>query len=89
MAEHASEGDRVNVQTQHLHGLRAANNMIGLVRQLVRAGAVKLKGIEIILDNGEKFRLKASEYVDLAEASICKSIVDLKARHERPQPGLN
>lgn len=79
----------MNVQTQHLHGLRAANNMIGLVRQLVRAGAVKLKGIEIILDNGEKFRLKASEYVDLAEAAIGKSIVDLRARYEKPQPGLN
>lgn len=79
----------MNVQTQHLHGLRAADNMIGLVRQLVRSGAVKLKGIEIDLDNGKKFRLKASEYVDLAEVAIGKSIVDLKARYETPQAGLN
>lgn len=79
----------MNAQTKHLHGLRAADNMVGLVRQLVSAGAIKLGACEIDLDNGDKHRLKAKEYLELAEQAIGKAIEELKAQHQHPQPGLN
>jgi hypothetical protein len=63
--------------------------MVGLVRRLVHAGQIKLGTCEIDLDNGKKHRLKAKEYLELAEAAIGKAIEQLKARHEHPQPGLN
>ena len=79
----------MNAQTQHLHGLRAADAMVGLVRQLVHAGQIKLGTCEIDLDDGKKHTFKAREYLELAETAIGKAIEELKARHERPQPGLN
>lgn len=89
MAEHADEGDRVNEQTKYLHGLRAADNVLHLVRGLVRAGSIKIKGCEIDLDNGEKHKLKAREYLELAEVAISHAIHELKARYDLPQPGRN
>lgn len=79
----------MNAKTRHLHGLRAADNMVGLFRQLVSAGAIKLGACEIDMDNGEKHRLNAKEYLELAETAIGKAIEELKAQHQHPQPGLN
>jgi hypothetical protein len=79
----------MNAQTQHLHGLRAAQNMVELVRQLADAWQIKLETCEIKLDDGKKYTLEAREYLELAKTAIGKAIEDLKARHERPQPGLN
>lgn len=79
----------MNAQTKHLHGLRAADNMVGLVRQLVSVGAIKLGGCEIDLDNGEKHKLKAREYFELAKTAIDKAIEELKTQHQHPRPGLN
>ena len=79
----------MNAQTQHLHGLRAADTLVGLVRQLVHAGQIKLGTCEIDLDDGHEHRLQDKEYLELAEAAIGKAIEELKARHEHPQPGLN
>ena len=79
----------MNAQTKHLHGLRAADNMVGLFRQLVSAGAIKLGSCEIDMDNGEKHRLNAKEYLELAETAIGKAIEELKAQHQPSQAGLN
>jgi len=79
----------MNAQTQHLHGLRAAQNMVELVRQLADAWQIKLETCEIKLDDGKKYTLEAREYLELAKTAIGKAIEELKARHDRPQPGLN
>jgi len=79
----------MNAQTQHLHGLRAADTMVGLVRQLADAWQIKLETCEIKLDDGKKYTLEAREYLELAKTAIGKAIEELKARHDRPQPGLN
>ena len=76
----------MNEQTQHLHGLRAANNMVGLVRNLIHNGRITLS-CEIKLDNGEKRKLKAREYLKLAEMAIDNAIKDLKVH--LPGVGLN
>ena len=78
----------MNEQTKHLHGLRAADNMVGLIRNLSHNGKIIL-GCEITLDNGEKRKLKAKEYLELAETAIGKAIKDLKANHQLPKAGLN
>jgi hypothetical protein len=79
----------MNEQTKHLHGLRAADNMLDLVRKLVHTGLITLGGCEIDLDNGEKHKFKAREYLELAETAIGKAIKDLKAKHQLPKVGLN
>ena len=79
----------MNEQTKHLHGLRAADNMVNLVRELVQTGQITLGGCEIDLDNGEKHKVKANEYLKLAETAIGKAIKDLKAKHQTPRVGLN
>lgn len=79
----------MNEQTKYLHGLRAADNVLGLVRELVRVGSIKIKRCEIDLDNGLKHKLKAREYLELAEVAIGKAIEELKARHDLPEPGRN
>jgi len=79
----------MNAQTKHLHGLRAAQNMVELVRQLADAWQIKLETCEIKLDDGKKYTLEAREYLELAKTAIGKAIEELKARHEHPQPGLN
>jgi hypothetical protein len=79
----------MNAQTKHLHGLRAAQNMVELVWQLADAWQIKLETCEIKLDDGKKYTLEAREYLELAKTAIGKAIEELKARHEHPQPGLN
>ena len=79
----------MNAKTRHLHGLRAADNAVRIVRQLVSAGALNLGYCEIDLDNGQKHRLKAKEYLELAEKAIGNAIEELKAQHQHPQAGLN
>jgi hypothetical protein len=79
----------MNAQTKHLHGLRAANNVVRLVWQLVHAGQIKLGTCEIDLDDGHEHRLQDKEYLELAEAAIGRAIDELKAQHQHPQPGLN
>ena len=79
----------MNAQTKHLHGLRAAQNMVELVRQLADAWQIKLETCEIKLDDGKKCTLEAREYLELAKTAIDKAIEELKALHQHPQPGLN
>jgi hypothetical protein len=79
----------MNAKTRHLHGLRAAGTLVGLVRQLDHDEHIKLSTCEIDLDNGDKHRLKAKEYLELAETAIGKAIEELKGQHQHPQPGLN
>ena len=79
----------MNDKTRHFHGLKAAGTLVGLVRQLDHDEQIKLGTCEIDLDDGHKHRLKAKEYLELAEEAIGKAIEELKAQHQHPQPGLN
>ena len=79
----------MNAKTRQLQGLRAAQNMVKLVREISRSGALKIGSCEIDLDNGEKHRLCLRDYVQMALDALDNSIEQMKAAEALPRAGLN